>query len=235
MSYAKYLEGLKSSLVLVSRAKKSGVVLSRFEEFDNMFKKELAICEGLRRDHKLAFKLVSNINNVDFRVACLYAEAFSSVVDLVKDGYFFADVIGMFKDAYYTAKSKYIYAGKLSIDAKDKNSVLTIEVKSKKGYHKEYSVNTPEDMVVSFLSFVSYLGSCDEETREGESWFEEYLIIELNKIINGYKATPYVDEKKIVGFKSYLDGNNIETDEAKDEIRVEKGKVLHLADYTSCN
>lgn len=228
MNYKKYLEGLKSSISTFVKAKNNGVVLTKREEFDLMFKKELAIAEGMKKNHKPVYKFLNTVNSVDFRIAGLYAYVLSRVMYLEEEGYSVKDIMLLFKDICKIARSKYIYSEKLKVSYDDSNSEFKIVVDFKNDEFFDFPINTKDEVINSLLSFASYVCSEEENDTSYKRFLNTYLFDVLYEINKGNRAVPLVDrDTKVKVFKNFIKGEKPNNRSAKEE----HSKVIKIANY----
>lgn len=191
MSYSKYLRGLMSSISAVSRAERSGVVLTRHEKFDNLFKRELVVYEGLRaRKHPVVDK-ISYMTNIDYRLANFYAKYFNKIMQMVSSGYSFKGVETLFKDMCSEAKRNYIIKSRVYLSFSDMFNTLTVSLHSS-SVEDSMEISDKSDFVSSALFMLSFLGSYEEKGMDAE-WFEDYLFDVYNSILSNERAQPYLD------------------------------------------
>lgn len=221
MDYKSYVKSLGGSIAQVVRAKNKGVILSRYENFDLLFKKELAISEFVRDEHNPVFNIYNNITNFDYRLARFYADAFSSLMYGVYKGYTFEGIVKEYKYLIKEAKKKSICSGKFKVISGNKNNVYNIKILNKDLFNMEYSIGNTLDLVSSSLSLISLLGSLDEEDDDFREWLGGYLYKVFDDINNNLEATPYIEkETTLKSLKSYFldeEGDSFLGDYKEDE------------------
>lgn len=223
MSYKKYLSGLKDSLVIFRKANRVGANLSRYEAFDYMFKTELAVSEGMKKDVPFFKKKMMFIESVDYRIACFYAMFFSRLMNM-KKGYSFKTVKSLFKDILNYARNNCICSEKFNIEFKDCNNELITTVYSKGSYY-DYEISCYNDLVSSVLDLVSLLGSMDEKLDFNMDWFNGYLYKVYDCVCSGESAKPYVDSESFsITFKKFI-SEDVKT-KGKDIVRCNKEKKV---------
>lgn len=198
MNYRKYLKGISKSIHYVVDAKKNNVALSRYENFDYMFKKELAICEGIRKDRNLFARMIDSVRDLDYRLACFYAEAFSDIVDILVEGYSYDYIAWLFSELYHDAKTKGIYGKNLNIDIDDYCNEYTVEISKGNEELFSYSITNISECVGALLEFVQDLGSMGESSEDSKKWFGNYLSGELSRVLKNQEAEPYIENKNVV-------------------------------------
>lgn len=203
MSYSKYLRGLMSSISAVGRAERNGVVLTRREKFDNLFKRELVVFEGIRGRKHPVVDSVSYVTNIDYRLANFYAKYFSKIMQMVSSGYSFKGVESLFKDMCSEAKRNYIIKSKVYLSFSDMFNTLTVSLHSS-SVEDSMEISDKSDFVSSALFLLSFLGSCDEKGMDAE-WFEDYLFDVYSSILRNERARPYLDrEVEICRLEEYF-------------------------------
>lgn len=224
MFYENYLLSLKGNIVSVSKAVRGGVVLSRLEEFDYLFKKELMIVEGIKDKRNLLNKVINNVTNSDYRLAHFYAEAFSSIMNTINNGYTVKGISKQFKSFTRNASAKYICSVPLKVNVTDLNGKITVTFYTK-GNQEDYIINNMQEYVRVAFCLVSTLGSLDEEDNGYRKWFHSYLTNELVKVDKGYNAEPFVEKSSVAkDLKSYM------FDNIKDRsFKTDGGKVIYLS------
>lgn len=224
MQYENYLNSLRRNLSEVSRAKKKGVQLSRLENFDFLFKKELARVEGLISKRGVLSKVVNSISDADYRLACFYANGISDIMDMVKSGYSVYGVKSQLKSFVKTAEAKYICRRGCRVEVSDLNGEILVTVSSYKS-ENTFCINDIYDYVKVALFTLSLVGSLDEEDGGYEAWFNTYLKGEFYKIAKGYSAEVYIEREKVAkDLKSYMLTDRVEKAEKK-----VNGRVIKLA------
>jgi len=224
MFYESYLLSLKGNLATVSKAVKSGVALSRLEEFDYLFKKELLIVEGLKDKRRFLNKVVSSITNPDYRLARFYAESFSSIMRTIQDGYTVKGIAKQFKSFTRNANMNYICSVPLKVDVADLSGKITVTFYTK-GNKEDYIIDSMQEYVRVAFCLVSTLGSIDELDNGYRKWFHSYLSNELVKVDKGYDAEPFIEKKTVAkDLKSFMLDNAKERSFATDG-----GKVIYLS------
>lgn len=227
MCYALYLNNLKKCTKEVNMAVRGGVILTRLENFDYLFKKELAIAEGIRAKRNFLYKLVNNVTEFDYRLACYYAQSFKDVMDTVENGYSVKGVTKQFKCFIKNAKSKYICTKNINVGIKDINGKITVTVFEGKVEKYTFVINDIEDYVKASLYLVSLLGSLEEVSEGYRVWFSEYLAKEYKKIVNDYIPEPYIEKERITkDLRSFVMKENKEKC-----ISLEEGKLIHLNNH----
>ena len=222
MFYENYLVSLKGNIVSVSKAVRGGVVLTRLEEFDYLFKKELMIVEGIKNKRNILNKVINNVTNSDYRLAHFYAEAFSSIMNTIKNGYTVKGIEKQLKYFTKQASSKYICSVPLKVEVSDLNGKITVSFISK-GNKEDYTISNIQEYVRVAFCLVSTLGSIDEQDNGYREWFHSYLTKELVKVDKGYEAEPFVEKDSIAkDLKSYIYADIREKS-------VKNGKVIYLA------
>lgn len=191
MDYKLYLSGLKNSIRYVNRAVKSGVTLSRRENFDFMFKKSLAVAEGMRKPDSFLGSKIKSFQNIDYSIARFMSDYLSEAMDYVEEGYSFKDLKYFFKCMISDINGLGIGEDRYRVFFDDVNNVMEVCIYC----HKyEYTVNVSgvDSFISNFSELVSVLVKCDDE------WIKEYLIKELTKIREGMVCKQYVEKEKVI-------------------------------------
>lgn len=205
MKRNEYVGSLKGCIVKYNEAKKNGVVLSRLENFDYMFKRELASEMGIRQRDGGLSRLVRTVQDVDYRVACFYASVMSDLCDIQENGYSFELVSNLFKYYAKYAHSKSICRKKFYVIGEDSNNLYEITISDGIKDIFTFTISNKSECISALIAFTSMLGSKDEKESDEREWFERYLDKEFRKYPMGQEATPYVEGKKVVrNLKSYM-------------------------------
>lgn len=225
MSYENYVSSLKKNIVEINRAVKGGTVLSRLENFDYLFKKELAIAEGVRSKRSLLNRIVNNVTDVDYRTANFYAEGFSSIMRTVRDGYSVKGISKQFKHFIRVANSKYICSSVVVALVSDLNGKITVKIGTEYSEEETHEINNIGDYARVALHLLSLLGSLEEENNGYRDWFNTYLMKELTRVELGYEAEPFIERESVaIDLKSYMKG-----DIKNRSVKEGNGRVIHLA------
>lgn len=224
MNYENYLLSLRENISTVSKAVRSGVVLTRLEQFDFLFKKELSIIEGIRSKRTILNKVYNNITSIDYRLANFYAEGFSKVLKTIEEGYTVKGVSKQFKSFVRNATSKYIYSHKIKVGVNDLNGKVSLTIE--KADSKEvYDINNMNDYIKVSLYLLSMLGSSDEKDNGYREWFNSYLSKEFNRIDSELKAEAFIEKKNVAkDLRSYM-----YSDIKSNSFTTDEGKVVHIA------
>ena len=218
MFYSKYLSGLLRSISTVNKARELGVAFTRHEKFDNMFKRELAIREGLVNRRYLLFDSFDYVVDIDYRVACFYAKYFNKIMKLYHKGFSFKEAHKLLKSMCKEATKDYIVDDIVSISSGVEEGSLYVAVCSY-DIDMSFTIDDENDFVKHSVSLLSLLGAVEENTDAQVKWFSSYLVKELDKINRGVKAEPYVNRRKSVCyFRDYVDS-------LKDDASSEKGEL----------
>lgn len=190
LMYETYLSGLKSSIRFFRDAVEEGKVFSRFEVFDNMFKKELAVEEGLKKGLPFIKKKIRFIKDVDYRVACFYAKYFSDVMDM-RDDYSFSEIKYLVRSIVNYAKNNGICSDTFKLVFSDSNNVFHINMY---GLYTdlELSIKSTEDFIQGIIDLISFLGSTDEHNEADKRWLNRYLHTVYDDISKGIEAKPFI-------------------------------------------
>lgn len=213
MSYEKYLNSIEGCIYDYRNAKRSGVVFSRFEKFDYLFKKELLVEEGVLKDAPFLRKRKLFIKSVDYRVACFYAKFFSDVMFL-ENNYSFGNIRMVVRDIVKYAYNNCICLDKFKVLFTDKNSVLYIGLIGK---NSEFalSIKGKDDVARCLLDIISILGSEDEREDVGRLWLRSYLNKEYEAVKSGGNSSMYVEgDRKLSSLNDFVnkdaEGSQIE-------------------------
>ena len=224
MFYENYLKSLRGNISSVSKAVRGGVVLTRLEEFDYLFKKELLIVEGIRNKRPVLNKVIRNITSSDYRLAHFYAEAFSSIINTIRDGYSVKGIEKQFKYFTKQATSKYICSVNLKVNVKDLNGKITVSFSTKTN-NEDYVISNMQEYIRVAFCLVSTLGSLDETDNGFREWFHSYLSNELVKVDKGYNAEPFIERDRIAkDLKSYIN-----SDKKNRSFKSSDSKIIYLA------
>lgn len=189
MFYERYLNGIKNNLKYYKKLGKEDIELSRFEEFDKMFKTELLEIEGIKSKTSFIKKKIYSIGDIDYRVACFYAKFLSEIIDM-SDTYSFArtkfKVYQIARYAYVNGICRYKY----SLEFKDSKNVLYVKLVGEEDTIS-FSIENSDDFVWVMLSLVAELGSGDEKSDVDRKLMYDYLLDVCEDIVDGNIATPY--------------------------------------------
>ncbi|MGV3076358.1 hypothetical protein ACEE21_14840 [Clostridium baratii] len=225
MNYENYLSNLKGNVVAVSRAVKGGVVLSRLEHFDYLFKKELMIAEGMRSQRRLLNKLINNATSIDYRLARFFANGFKEMFETIEKGYSVKGLEKQYKSMIRTAYAKYICSKLFKINITDNNGIIRLELSLSGVRTETFEIKGMEDYISFSIYLLSLLGSYDEPDNGYKEWFGYYLPKEFNKIKNNVEPTPFIENKNVAkDLSSYISSSLNETCISKNE-----GKVIPIS------
>lgn len=203
MKFEKYFSGLYPCLVEVSRVRKQGVMLSRRGMFDYLFKKELAILTGQRKDTTLRYKFVMNMKNIDYRIAKFYADSFYRLYEFIEEGYNNYDLEDFIYEIVRTARRKGFFPQKLDVTCVDKNSKFYVVIKNNKGDKETFVVDSVLSMAECVLSLVSFLGSLYEEDLDDRRWLNKYLFKVMYDIRTEVAPRGYAEYE--LNYKTYIE------------------------------
>lgn len=219
MFYSKYLSGLLRSISTVRKAREQGVTFTRHEKFDNMFKRELAIREGLVNRRYLLSDSLDYVVDIDYRVACFYAKYFNKIMKLYHKGFNFKEAQKLLKSMCKEATKDYIVDDIVSVSSGVSEGSLYVAVCSY-DIDMSFTIDNEVDFVKHSIALLSLLGAVEENTDNQVRWFSSYLVKELDKISKGIKAEPFVNRRKSVcRFRDYVDS-------LQNEVSSEKGELI---------
>lgn len=202
MFYENYLSRLKGNVLSINSAIRGGVILSRLEYFDYLFKKELMIVEGLRNKRNFIDRIVNNSSSCDYRIACFYAQGLSDIMRVVENGYSVQGLKNQFKTMVRVAHSKYICSKNIKVLVSDINGKIHVEVPS---VGESCVISNMEDYIAFSIFLLSLLGSYDERDNGFKEWFGTYLAKEFYKIIHNVAPVPFVERETVAkDLKSFI-------------------------------
>lgn len=223
MFYETYLSSLKKNIVEVNRAVKGGVILSRLERFDYLFKKELASIEGLINRRNLLNRVVNSMSDCDYRMADFCAKGFRDIMETVKTGYTVKGVVKQYKSYIKMAESRYICTDTVIAHVTDLNGKITVTIATD-SFEEVLHITSVEDYIKVSLRLLSILVSLEESDMGYREWFSHYLFNEFSKVEEGNPAEVFVEIKPIAkDLKSYMVGNIKEKSKSENN-----GKVVRL-------
>ena len=224
MNYENYVLSLKKNIMEINKAVKDGAILTRLEEFDYMFKKELAIAEGVRAKRSIVNRILNNISDVDYRTANFYAEGFSSIIKTANEGYTVKGISKQFKGFIKIANSKFICSARACAIVSDLNGKIIVKMGTEHTKAELFEISNTDDYIKTAIHLLSLLGSLEEDNDNYKTWFNEYLYNIWFSVANGCKAEPFVERKSVaLDLKSYMIGTYKERSIASGD-----GKVVHL-------
>lgn len=186
--YDEYCEGIEKNITSVVNAVENGVVLTRREEFDFLFKTYVA---GRRKESKM-----TNLSRCDKTLAKFYAKYFMKAIDWFDEPYTFQKVKkyvnSMLLDSYIGEISNGWYHAHYF----DRDGVLFIRLmKGRRGLY-EFKVECADDLVLASLALVSYIGSELEIEDSEKEFMSDYLFIEMRRLESRIPSRVYVDKRK---------------------------------------
>lgn len=225
MNYENYLSNLKGNIVSVNKAVKEGVVLSRLEHFDYLFKKELMIAEGIRSQRRFLNKLINNATSIDYRLACFFANGFKEMFETIEKGYSVKGLEKQYKSMIRTAYAKYICSKLFKLNVTDINGRIKLELSLSGVKTEVFEIRSMEDYISFTIYLISLLGSYDEQSNGYKEWFGFYLPKEFNKIKNNVNPEPFIERKNVAKDLNSFVSSNLK----KTCISDSKGKVIPIS------
>ena len=230
MKYEVYEKSLIGCIREVNYAVKKGLVLTRLENFDYLFKRELAIIGGARLRGNFIQKAVKHLLDSDYRLAKFYAKGFREIVKIHEEGYSFSKVRVQLKNLIKEAKSNHIYSGGMKLTVSDKNGVISVDISKVMDDKVSFLIKNTEDYINTYMFIVSEIGCFDETSPSYRKWFKNYLETELLKVIFGGKAEVFVESQRVVEDFYHYSGlkktEKAKTTKAKAVKKETKGKVV---------
>lgn len=204
MNYKNYLLKLKSNISEVNKAVKDGVVLTRLENFDYLFKKELLSLKGLIHKRSMLNRIINNATKSDFRLALFYAKEFDDIVNVTEKGYSVKGIEKQFKSIIKYAYQKDICSSKFILKVSDINGKIKIDLRNSSDKY-EFEICNIVDYVAVSIYIVSLLGSFDERDKNFKDWFMLYLTNEYSKVEDELIPEPFIEKVKIEkDLKTYM-------------------------------
>lgn len=222
MKFSSYEAGLKENIKVIRKAMESGVILSRKEKFDYLFKKQYAIRVGILRKEKFLDRVFKKASDYDYRIALLYAEVFENVKEIVSEGYEYAKICYLFDDVVELAKSYSISKGKYSIDISDKNNKFIVKMFNGSEECAKFKIRNMDDMVMSYIACTSLLVGSGEVTKSSKEWFSDYLFLQYKMVTIGEKANAYFERNRVlVNLEDFL-----KSDASKNLVEKKNEKIV---------
>lgn len=223
MFYEIYLASLKKNIAEINRAVKSGVILSRLERFDYLFKKELASIEGLINRRNLLNRVVNSMSDCDYRIADFCAKGFRDIMETAKTGYTVKGVSKQYKSYIKMAESRYICTDTVVAHVVDLNGKITVTIATD-SFEEVLHISNIEDYIKVSLRLISILISLEESDMGYKEWFSKYLFNEFSKVEEGVESEVFIERKPIAkDLKSYMVKDIKEKSQS-----VSSGKVIRL-------
>ena len=197
MFYENYLSNLKKNVMEVNRALKGGVVLTRLEHFDYLFKKELMIAEGIMSDKGFFKKIFNDATNIDYRLANFYARCFKEMFNTIKKGYSVSGLEKQYKSFIKVAHSKYICSKLFKVNITDNNGRIKVLLKTGSSKIEDFEIVNMQDYISFTVFLISLLGSYDEQNNGYKDWFNSYLAKEFRKINRGVNPKPFIEKVSV--------------------------------------
>lgn len=227
MSFKEYEIGLKDNLRVVSMARKAGVILSRKERIDYMFKRQYAISEGYTKEGKLLKSMLRHATDYDYRLAEYLAYVFSSVKAFEEDGFSFSNAELKFKHIVDLARSYSLCIGRYKILMSDKNGKFFAELYNKNKLCTKFKLGSVDDLCMSFIACASLLVGSGETSKNDREWVQDFLLKEYGKVKKGNRPEPYFDKGRVlINLEQYLKENKEKELKVKEDRKIISFKVV---------
>lgn len=189
MYYREYLQDVRFSLSKVNKALNDGVILSRLERFDYIFKKLLLEQEG-----KIVLPIKNKLLGIfdkDYAKAKFFAKSLSSIMKTYKKGYTVKGLEEQFKE--FSKGFHSLFGVDISVFVEDLNGVITVIMcENFKDIHI-MDITGMDSYINTAIGVVSFLGAYKEKDEGYKNWFSNYLEKTVNIIKNNSEVTPFIE------------------------------------------
>lgn len=183
-----YCQNATMGISQVERALKKGVLLTRRENIDALFKVYIT-----GKTYK-AKEFTKYMDKFDKCLVKFMAYNFLRTLDLKEEGYSFRSVRKFVNDLLFRAWYDGLCKGRYKAYYSDLNGVLTVEIVQSGEVVTTYEIKDSDSLMEMCSSLIAYFSS-DSET-EDRKFLEDYIYVELSRYLLKKPTKVYIDKRK---------------------------------------